>query len=213
METRFKYPKTLHLPWSPGLQNDDRLMPLEDVKLNFRDREVIATEKLDGENTSMYCDHIHARSVYSGDHPSRSWVKALHGRIKNDIPEDWRIIGENCFAHHSIFYDKLETYFYVFAIYNDKNICLEWDEMVYWCDLFDLKTVPILFKGQFDLEFIKNLQNQLNLETQEGYVIRNTHSFHYSDFQKNVAKFVRKGHVQTDQHWMSKPVVRNLLNH
>lgn len=24
MENWFKYPKTLHVPWAPGLQNDDR---------------------------------------------------------------------------------------------------------------------------------------------------------------------------------------------
>lgn len=87
MENRYKYPKTLHLPWSPGLQNDDRMMSFEDVIQNFTGNNVVISEKLDGENTSMYRDGIHARSVYSGDHPSRSWVKALHGQIKHDIPK------------------------------------------------------------------------------------------------------------------------------
>jgi len=206
---RYKYGKTLHFPWSLGLQNDDREMPLSDVIENFTGKEIILTEKLDGENTSMYKDHIHARSVYSGDHPSRSWVKSLHGQIKNDIPEDWRIVGENCFAHHSIFYDKLETYFYVFAIYNQDNLCLSVDDTTEWCNLFGLKFVPVWYRGQFDLEMIKGWQIDLN--TQEGYVVRNTTSYHYNDFQKNVAKYVRKGHVQTDQHWMSKPVVKNLI--
>lgn len=209
MENRFKYPKTLHFPWSPGLQNDDREMPMPDVLINFTGKWVISTEKLDGENTSMYRDHIHARSVYSGDHPSRSWVKSLHGRIKDQIPEDWRIVGENCFAHHSIFYENLETYFYVFAIYNDKNECLSVDDTLEWCYLLDLQFVPILYRGPWELDLIKNWQIDLN--TQEGYVVRNTNSFHYNDFQRNVAKYVRKGHVQTDQHWMSKPVVRNLI--
>lgn len=210
MNTWFKYPKTLHFPWSPGLQNDDKEMPLPDVLTNFTGEEIIMTEKLDGENTSMYRDHIHARSVYSGDHPSRSWVKALHGRIKSDIPEDWRVVGENCFAHHSIFYEGLETYFYVFGIYDNNNVCLSVDDTLEWCQLLSLTFVPILYRGQFDLELIKNWQVDLN--TQEGYVVRKTKSFHYNDFQKNVAKWVRKGHVQTDQHWMSKPVVKNKLN-
>lgn len=212
MENRFKYPKTLHLPWSPGLQNDDRMMPMEDVLVNFRDKEIILTEKLDGENTSLYSDYIHARSVYSGDHPSRSWVKALHGRIKHDIPKDWRICGENCFAHHSIFYENLETYFYVFGIYNEKNECLSWNETCEWSSLLGLITVPVIWSGIFDIDVVLNqLPNQLSFEEQEGFVIRNAHSFHYLNFQKNVAKFVRKGHIQTDQHWMSKPVVKNLL--
>ncbi len=118
----FKYPKTLHLPHSPGLQNDDRLMPLIDVLENFNGKEIILTEKLDGENTSMYIDRIHARSLDSGHHPSRSWVKSLHGQIKEMIPNGWRIVGENCYAHHSIFYDNLETYFYVFAIFDENKL-------------------------------------------------------------------------------------------
>lgn len=211
MENRYKYPKTLHLPWSPGLQNDDRRMPLKDVIANFEGNEVVVTEKMDGENTSMYRDHIHARSVYSGDHPSRSWVKSLHGRIKTDIPEDWRIVGENCFAHHSIFYNDLETYFYVFAIYNEKNICLSWDETLEWCKLLDLTPVRQIWRGIVD--YLPEFPGKFNLdlEKQEGYVVRNVRSFHYNDFQKNVVKFVRRGHVQTDEHWMSKPIVKNLL--
>lgn len=214
MQNRFKYPKTLHVDWSPGLQNNDRMMPRVDLLKNFTGKEVVVSEKLDGENTSLYSYHIHARSVYSGDHPSRSWVKALHGRIKNDIPEGWRICGENCFAQHSIFYENLETYFYVISIYNEKNECLSWEETCDWCQLFDLKTVPVIWSGIFDIDVVLNqLPNHLSFEEQEGFVIRNAHSFHYLDFQKNVAKFVRKGHVQTDQHWMSKPVVKNLLKH
>jgi hypothetical protein len=209
MNDRYKYPKTLHLPWSPGLQNDDRVMPIEDVILNFSKKEIIITEKLDGENTTMYRDHIHARSVYSGDHPSRSWVKALHGQIKNDIPDGWRICGENCFAHHSIFYKNLETYFYVFGIFDDRNQCLSVDDALDWCNLLGLKFVPIWYRGAWNLDLVKNWQ--IDLDTQEGYVVRNVEPYQYDDFQRNVAKYVRNGHIQTDRHWMSKPVVKNLL--
>jgi len=36
---------------------------------------------------------------------------------------------------------------------------------------------------------------------QEGYVIRIAETFPEQDFPLNVAKFVRKNHVQTDAHW------------
>lgn len=206
---RQKYPKTLHLPWSPGLQNDDRLMPLEDAISNFSGKEVIITEKLDGENTNLYTDYFHARSIDSRDHPSRSWVKGLHGRIAHLIPEGWRICGENVYARHSVFYEKLETYFYVFNIWNSDNACLSLSETLEWCELLGIQHVPILYQGEWDLDLVKNWE--IDLEKQEGYVVRNTDSFHFLDFQKNVAKYVRKGHIQTDQHWMSKPVVKNLL--
>lgn len=60
-----KYPRTLHLPWSPNLQNDDRRM--EDIS-GMKGQEVVVTLKMDGENTSCYRDHVHARSLDSGSH-------------------------------------------------------------------------------------------------------------------------------------------------
>ena len=211
MDEWFKYPKTLHLPWSPGLQNDDRMMPELDVYTNFVGMNIVVTEKLDGENTTMYSDHMHARSVYSGDHPSRSWVKALHGQIKHEIPRGWRICGENVYALHSIAYHDLPTYFFVFSIWDENNNCLSWNETVEYCQILGLTNVPVIFSGPFDFDTIRAIHNKLDLDAQEGFVMRNSDGFHYSNFQKNVAKYVRKGHVQTDEHWMSKPVVKNLL--
>jgi hypothetical protein len=55
------------------------------------------------------------------------------------------------------------------------------------------------------------LSHNLNFEKQEGIVCRVADEFHYDDFQQNYAKAVRKGHVQTDEHWMEKVVVPNKL--
>ena len=46
---------------------------------------------------------------------------------------------------------------------------------------------------------------------QEGYVLRLTDAFHYNDFSKSVGKFVRKDHVQSNQHWMTHAVIPNKL--
>lgn len=99
MENRFKYPRTPHLPWSPGFTADDLRNKTTAL---FDGKEVVVTEKMDGENTTMYRDYIHARSVDGRSHPSRAWVKQLHGRICFDIPEGWRFCGENMYAQHSI---------------------------------------------------------------------------------------------------------------
>jgi hypothetical protein len=45
----------------------------------------------------------------------------------------------------------------------------------------------------------------------EGYVVRVTAAIPYADFGRKVAKWVRRGHVQTDQHWLSQPVEPNGL--
>ena len=209
---RVKYPKTMHLPWSPGLQNDDRLIQSLD---GFAGQEVVVTEKMDGENTTLYFDHLHARSLDGRHHPSRDWVKRFHGSVKYLIPEDLRICGENVYAEHSIHYDGLESYFLGFSAWiNDEwgDTCLNWDETVAWFDEIGITSVPVLWRGQWE-DFPRDFANSLleRCDEVEGYVVRTTNAFPMEEFQQRVAKYVRKNHVQTDQHWMQKAVVPNGL--
>lgn len=202
---KVKYPRTFHLPWSPGGTNDDKR--LLDTSC-FVGKPVVVTEKMDGENTTLYDKGLHARSLSSVDHPSRSWVKALHGQIARDIPEGFRICGENLYAKHSIAYDKLPSYFLVFNIWNG-DTCLSWDDTVEWCALIGLQTVPVLWRGLWDENKIRSLWKPS--ETREGYVVRLSASFEYSEFRSSVAKWVRTDHVQTSDHWMHSEVVPNGL--
>jgi hypothetical protein len=175
----------------------------------FEGQDVVVTEKLDGENTSMYSDHIHARSMDSRHHPSRTWVKALHGSIAHQIPIKWRLCGENLYARHSIAYDELKSYFYLFSIWNEHNHCLSWKDTKEWAALLGLELPPVLYEGTWDEAIIRAIT--LDLSKQEGYVVRTIVGFAYQDFAKHVAKWVRKEHVQTDQHWMHKEVIPNGL--
>ena len=43
-------------------------------------------EKMDGENTSLYQDGFHARSIDGRHHSSRDWVKGFWAQIAQDIP-------------------------------------------------------------------------------------------------------------------------------
>src|SRR5579863_5868310 len=112
----FKYPRTPHLPWSPGATDDDKMLGSIE---HFVGKQIVVTEKMDGENTSLYRDHSHARSLDSQMHPSRTMLRQMHATIKHEIPEGWRICGENLFAKHSIHYSNLPSYFLVFGIYNE----------------------------------------------------------------------------------------------
>ncbi|UED72370.1 RNA ligase family protein [Brevibacillus sp. DP1.3A] len=203
-----KYPRTFHLPWSRSRTDDDKILR---TVSHFEGKEVVVTEKLDGENTTLYRNHIHARSLDSKDHASRHWVKMLHGTISFHIPEGWRICGENVYALHSIYYEHLTSYFYVFSIWNENNECLSWDETVEWAELLGFKTAPVLYRGIWKEETVKSCYTKQSVfgGEQEGYVVRITERFPYEDFKQSAAKFVRKNHVQTDQHWLSKPVVPN----
>src|SRR5205823_6345936 len=107
-----KYPRTYHLPWSHPT-SDDKV--LEDVRA-FEGQEVVVTVKLDGANTSMYREYIHARSLELLTGETGGHVKAIHAGIAHEIPEGWRLCGENLYARHSIPYKGLKSYFMLFSV-------------------------------------------------------------------------------------------------
>lgn len=210
---RVKYPRTYHLPWSPGVTKDDRVLTdLTQFEMWGERHGVVVTAKMDGENTTMYPDYVHARSIEYNPHESRSWVKALHARVAHDIPKGWRVCGENLYAKHSIKYENLEDYFQVFSIWDDKNFCLNWAETTVWAELLGLKMVPTLYIGPWDEKLIRGLyQPELEGDPMEGYVVRLLEAFHYRDFRRCAGKFVRASHVQTHGHWMRNSVEPNGL--
>lgn len=199
-----KYGRTHHLAFSPGVNDDDRVIRNMEA---FKGKRVILSEKMDGENTSMYTDHYHARSVESRNHPSRSWCKAFWGRISGDIPPLWRVCGENLFAQHSIAYSDLDSYFMGFSVWNERNMCLSWDETLEWFELLGIVPVPVLYDGIYDEEKIKDICKNKDWHTSEGGVLRIADSFSYSDFSHAIAKYVRANHVQTNKHWMQGQAV------
>jgi RNA ligase len=206
MTDRLKYPRTPHLPWSPGAGGDDTVLG---SARQFAGQEVIVTEKLDGENTTLYRRGLHARSLDPRPHPSRDWVKGLQGQLGYLIPEGWRVCGENLYARHSLAYDELESYFYLFSVWDATNTALSWDETLRWADTLKVPTPPQLWRGVWDESAVRGLR--LDESRVEGYVVRTVAGFAYADFQQRIGKYVRRGHVQTDQHWMHAEVVPNGL--
>lgn len=205
---RVKYPRTYHLPWSPGITSDDKIIKSLDFLLTC---EIVITEKKDGENTTLYSDGMHARSLDSRHHESRNWVKQFQAQIGHMIPEGWRVCGENLYALHSISYTDLLSYFYGFSVWDDRNVSLSWDDTLEWFGLLDIVPVPTLYRGPFDIDKIKEIVAKLDLTTQEGVVIRSTGEIKYDDFSKLACKWVRPNHVQTDEHWTVKKIVPNKL--
>jgi hypothetical protein len=161
--------------------------------------------------TSLYRDYMHARSLDEEHHESRGWVKKLHAEICWNIPEGWRICGENLYALHSIAYNDLPSYFLVFSIWNENNICLSWDDTVEYAALLGLQTVRVMYRGLWNESLIRSFEKTIDTKVQEGYVVRLANSFSYAAFRKSVAKFVRKDHVQTTHNWKQRQVVKNLL--
>lgn len=220
-----KAPRTYHLPWSPKADNpgDDRIM--EDTSF-LKGKEVIAFLKLDGENTTMYSDHIHARSIDSGNHESRNWTKTLHGLIRHNIPDEWRVQAENMYAKHSIYYEGLKSFLYGFGVWNEKNIRLPWDTCVEWFELlnmdlegtgFSIQPCPYFYRGIWSSEKIQQAWVDFQAaekdrgQEHEGYVVHLSGSFHYSEYRRAVGKWVRKDHVPPHALFWHKTWIPNKL--
>jgi len=212
MALDLKYPRTYHLPSSPGLQNDDRRLP--DINI-FKGRQVVLTEKADGEGSTLTRAKTYPRSPDGRPHPSRDWIKAYHARKAHDIPERWRISGEGMYAVHSIAYrnstaNALRSYFYGFGVWDETNTLLAWDETLEIFQLLDIAPVTVLYRGHYYDGLVEEIAARMDPRRQEGFVLRVDAPIAYPSgagdkgrFFDQVAKWVRPAHVATDEHWMT----------
>ena len=205
-----KYPRTYHFGWSAGVQSDDKMLRSTSA---MHGRRVIGTIKMDGENTSFYRDHMHARSLDSKHNESRDEAKAFWSMIRHDIPERWRVCGENLWGVHSIEYKELAHVFFGFSVWDDRNVALAWDQgrdnTLEWFDLLGIQPVEKVYDGVFDEAAMKRIAGEVMDHGHEGVVYRVADAIPYREFPELVGKAVREGHVQTDQHWMHGKIRRN----
>lgn len=196
-----KYPRTPHLPSSPGMTEDDKR--ISDAGLaTLRDgRELVVTEKLDGGNLTWYRDAFHGRSLDSGTHAWDTAARALWGQVRFDIPEGWRISGESMWARRSVPYESLPGVYIVFGIWDEHQVLRPWDETVEWASLLGLPTVPLLYRGTDWNAATSAWMEQREENTSEGFVVRDAGAFAQKDFSTHIAKWVRAGHVRTRDDW------------
>lgn len=206
---RYKFPRTFHLPCSESKTDDDKTL---DDYSNFFGERVIITEKMDGESFSIYSDGFtHARSIDGRNHQSRNLAKRIAAFKSQSIPERWRLSCENLYAKHSVHYNDLKGYLYLFGAWDSNNNYISYDELVEQNAILELPMPKVLYDGEFDLAVINRIRNNFNRDESEGFVIRNAKSFSYDDYRFNTGKFVRKGHVKSDEHWMHQEIIMNKL--
>ncbi len=90
------------------------------------------------------------------------------------------------------------------------------DETLEWCALTGVTPCPVIYHGPYDEKLIKDLYGKYQVDNAhreiEGYVVRVDERFHFSEFKHKIGKYVRKGHVNTVQHWMhGRAVIPNKL--
>lgn len=207
-----KYPRSYFVPWGEKVTKDDKKLPNDD---HFIGKDVVVTIKMDGENTTMYNDHIHARSIDSGSHPTRNKVKEIWSQVGYQLSEDERICGENLYAKHSVEYKELPSYFMVFSWW-DGNTCLSWEETEFNAAACDLELVPVMYKGVYDQKKIHEIyEKEFKGEGCEGYVIRMADEFTYGQFRMSLMKYVdptfRAKVNASHGHWISQKITPNIL--
>lgn len=207
-----KWPSTPHWPWSETVHSDDTTLNPKDAEA-FVGQEVVITEKLDGGNTCLWNGKAYARST--GQEATAGWFAMVkkHHSWKTSGEEEICFYGEDLYGIHSIEYDAMkedETY-RVFATRNVGNYLdffHNWDYTVRLSELFGFITVPLLFRGRFNS--VQEITSWFSEERKkpsalggerEGFVMRVARQFTPHEFSQVVTKYVRAGHVQTDEHW------------
>lgn len=214
-----RFPRTPHLPWSEKISDDDRRLDESALLECFSGCEVVGTEKLDGECTTLTRDYCYARSPDGRHHPSRDLVKRIWGTIRYAIPEGWRVVGENLTARHAIKYDYLPPRFpatssplLVFAVIDPDNTVLAWDDTLHFLKglPISMAVVPTLWRGVLPCK-IEQISGRLHSEcrkrksffgnVQEGYVVRCAGSFPVEEYACRAAKFVAGVFVPGNENW------------
>ncbi|WP_306210935.1 RNA ligase family protein [Actinoplanes sp. RD1] len=192
-----KYPRTFHLPDSPGATADDRIQQ----DLTWLDGELVVTEKLDGGNLTFTRDAMYGRSPDSGTQPWDTPAKALWAMTSYRIPDEWRVCGESMWARRSIPYADLPGVFIVFGIWDETDTLLGWDDTVDWAQRLELPVVPVLYRGGSLSEARAAWATRHTPETSEGFVVRSAGRIPAAEFPLKLLKWVRPDHVRTDDSW------------
>ena len=196
---KIKFPRTPHLPFSGSIGSDD--LRIKDLS-QFYGKDIIITEKMDGENISIYKDGWHARSLGSKHKDYHSYLQnKILPQIQAKLESNLRLVGEYLYKRHTIPYDDLEGFFELFAaVYaRDKGFEVQpWTFVQFCSGVLDIPTVPELIYikkfSQKDEKVLYDLVNSFERNGLEGFVIRNAARFPLEKWSENVAKYVRKGY-------------------
>jgi RNA ligase len=209
---RYKYPRTFHLPYSPKRGSDDKVLVSD---AHFQGRQVVVTEKMDGENTTLYADYLHARSIEPEWDESKSWLDRLRLTFAPALPAGWRVCGENLFYKHTIHYQGLTSLFYVYSVWDAQNHCLSWAETTECCQSWGLQAMPLIYAGRYEAAAIRRAFDQYQQaapQLVEGFVLRLAEAFDYESFGRSVAKYVAPTfEIAPGKHWKFAAKTMNTL--
>lgn len=88
---------------------------------------------------------MYARSINAeASHASFGPIKQLAAEISYAIPSAIQLFGENMFGVHSLEYDGLESFLYIFAALEHDSHWLSWDHVTELANEVSVPMVPLL---------------------------------------------------------------------
>ncbi len=199
-----KYPRTYHLPYSPGGTKDDKRL---ESASHFVGRLVVILEKMDGGNGCMTREACFSRSHSGNTHnPIFDPAKSMWATKQWNIEVALSIFFEWLFYTHSIHYASLPAPAMIFgARYDETEVWMSWEDVCIYATCLELPTVPVLWAGMIESEEqLQELVETFASEPsacggeREGVVVRLADAFEDDNFQSSVAKWVRSSHIQRD---------------
>jgi len=256
----YSYPRTQHIEGSNDQIGDDlEKVPFEQLK----GKHLVVEEKVDGQQSAISFSSdgellLQSRGHYlTGGYGERHFsllkqMASAHRSILESILYDRYVMyGEWLYAKHTIFYNKLESYFMEFDVFDkDREVFLSTIERTnLLVELNDaglsFPPVRVLYQGKVD-----SYDRLIHFVGDSGFV---DHNIIHSDFEDTVAqsnnakldvelentdltgvmeglyikveedgivkeryKFVRSSFTQkvidSERHWQSRPIVRNIVD-
>lgn len=225
MSSFFGFPKTPHVLWlASGDPRDDKLMTPEERE-DLLAGPVVIEEKVDGANVgfSVSADGVllvQNRGAYLARDecdiqfkPLFRWLDSRKRDLVDMLGENLILLGEWCYAVHSILYDRLPDWFLAFDVY-DRESGRFWstrrrNELM---ELLDIATVPRVAAGSYNLDELRSMLDSqpsaLRDGPLEGLYIRREDA----DWLLMRAKIVRPSFTQAiEEHWSRRPLTCNRL--
>ncbi len=216
MKSFIKFPRTSHIYDGRNYRNDLQLT--ESDTIDFFSKPIIVQEKLDGTNVGLRFHDSNLLSQTRGQYLSDDdnfykklfqWCSIHYDELLTVLGEDKILFGEWMLNKHSIYYDKLPSFFMVFDVFDVSNEKFYSQKRVN--DLLSgtsIKQMPILHEGIINLDGLHEFigQSSFGSEVMEGIYLRHDSN----DYNEDRCKYVRPDFTQgITEHWKNQPRVLN----
>jgi hypothetical protein len=252
-ESIIKYPRTRHIEGSRLQPGDQDLRALSFDQL--RSCHLVVEEKLDGANAGLGFSESGELQLQSRGHYLtgggrekhfdlfKQWAHAHAAQLRDIVGHRYLVYGEWLYAKHTVFYDRLPSYFMEFDVYDrESQEFLSTERRREMFEGSPVSSVPVLRSATFDrldeltslvgrsLYKTANWQQRLreaatargvdieqtvrqtdSSDEMEGlYVKHEEHGRVVGRYKWVRASFITAV-VDSESHWLSRPIVPNQL--